>query len=148
MRAIDWDALLGAPPATRHSYGVEPRLIFDRGAERRVGTSPGYKLFGRLMFHADMPDSAARRSWTLHAGLAERVHIGASRYVQNWVIEPLSADCPPTRGMPEMSFPSEGDLVDRFFDSDRGREEILQDTAHFVAAGPRFYAIENVVRLG
>lgn len=147
LRRVDWGELLDDAPATVHSYAVEQRIIFDRGAARQMGTSPGLKLFGRLMFHADMPDSAARRSWALHAGLAERVHVGASRYVQNWVVETLTPDSPPTRGMPEMSFPSERDLVERFFDSDRGRDEILQDTAHFVASGPRFYAVEDVIRL-
>ena len=148
LRQLEWNDMLGSAPDMVHSYAVEARLVFDRGAPRQVGTSAGFKLFGRLMFHADMPDSAARRSWALHAGLAERVHVGASRYVQNWVVEMLTPGCPETRGMPEMSFPSEADLIDRFFDSDRGRDEILQDTAHFVAWGPRFYAIEQVVRLG
>ena len=147
VRDVDWQALIGGAIATVHSYAVEAHTKFDRGARRKPGISPGRKLFGRLMFHADMPDSAARRSWTLHAPLAEKVHVGASRYVQNWVLEALSPNSPPTRGMPEMSFPSDDDLIRRFFDSDRGREEILQDTAHFVASGPRFYTIEHVVRI-
>lgn len=51
----------------------------------------------------------------------------------------LTPDSPPARGLPELRFPDEAALVDRFFDSDRGRDEILQDTAHFVASGPRLY---------
>jgi hypothetical protein len=146
VEAIDWATLIGETPVAAHGYVVEERSIFDRGVDRRVGRSPGTKLFGLLMFHADMPDSAARRSWALHATLAERVHVGASRYVQNWITRRLSPDAPDARGMPEMSFPTHSDLIDRFFDSSRGRDEILHDTAHFVARGPRLYCAEHVVR--
>lgn len=146
VETIDWATLLGEAPVAAHGYAVEERSIFDRGAPRGIGLSPGTKLFGLLMFHADMPDSAVQRSWALHAELAERVHVGASRYVQNWITRRLSPDAPDARGMPEMSFPTHSDLIDRFFDSSRGRDEILQDTAHFVAHGPRFYCVEHIVR--
>jgi len=122
---------------TLHAYRVEADTMFAR---KPIGDdAEAITLLGRLMFHADLPDSAARRSWRLHAPLAERVHVGASHYVQNWVTETLSSDAPPTRGLPEMRFPNEQALVERFFDSDRGRDEILQDTSHFVASGPRLY---------
>lgn len=120
-----------------HAYAVESRTVFERHAASDPATA--ITLLGRLMFHADLPDSAARRSWRLHAPLAERVHVGADRYVQNWVVAALTPESPPTRGLPEMRFPDEASLVERFFDSDRGRDEILQDTAHFVASGPRLY---------
>lgn len=120
-----------------HAYAVESRTIFTR--ESHADPATAITLLGRLMFHADLPDSAAQRSWRLHAPLAERVHIGADLYVQHWVVKALTPDSPPARGLPEMRFPEKMALVDHFFDSDRGRDEILQDTAHFVASGPRLY---------
>jgi hypothetical protein len=147
VEAVDWTAMLGGAVAVAHGYAVEETPVFDRGAARGLGRTPGTKLFGLLLFHPDLLDSAARRSWAIHAGLAGRVHVGASRYAQNWIIRPLSPDGPQARGMPEMQFPTTEDLIERFFDSDRGRDEILQDTAHFVARGPRFYCTEHVLRL-
>ena len=143
--AAIWDDIAQAPDFAPlltagvlvHAWSVQPTVGYSRGPygdDREALT-----LLGRLMFHADLPDSAAQRSWALHAALAERVHIGACHYVQNWVLEALVPDCPPTRGLPELRFPNEAAAVDRFFDSDRGRMEILQDTAHFVASGPRLY---------
>jgi hypothetical protein len=126
-----------AKTAAIHAYAVESRTIFDRGSDHDPATA--ITLMGRLMFHADLPDSAARRCWSLHAPLAERVHIGADRYIQTWVVGTLTAESPAARGIPELRFPDAGALVERFFDSDRGRDEILQDTAHFVASGPRLY---------
>jgi len=120
-----------------HAWSVEPTVGYSRAPYGN--DNEALTLVGRLMFHGDLPDSAARRSWALHAGLAERVHIGACHYVQNWVLEALVPDCPPTRGLPELRFPDEAAAVERFFDSERGRMEILQDTAHFVACGPRLY---------
>jgi hypothetical protein len=147
VEAVDWTGMLDDAVAAAHGYAVEETQIFDRGAARGLGRTPGTKLFGLLLFHPDLPDSAARRSWALHAGLAERVHVGAARYAQNWIVRPLSSDAPPAHGMPEMHFPTPTDLIERFFDSDRGRDEILQDTAHFVARGPRLYCAEHVLRM-
>lgn len=139
------DAMAGKTSAM-HDYRVTHKQIYDRKPFRRGRPSEGIKLMGRLMFHADLPDSAAMRSWGLHAPLAARVHIGSAIYVQNWVEAPLSADCPPARGIPVMHFPTDADFFDRFVDSPRGMEEILQDTSHFVASGPRFYTTEHVIR--
>src|SRR5262249_34139918 len=107
--------------------------------------STGINLIGQLMFHADLSDSAALRSWAQHAKLAVKVHVGAARYVQNWVESSHGDGCPAARGLPELHFPSRRDLTERFFDSPGGRDEILQDPAHFVQGGPRFYAREHVL---
>ncbi len=131
---------------TFHAYAVSPTRIYDRKPFHRGTPSAGIKLIGRLMFHADMPDTAARRSWGLHAPLAARVHVGSAIYIQNWVLSALGDDCPPTRGMPIMHFPSDKDFFEGFVDSPRGMEEIIQDTSHFVAGGPRFYTTEHILR--
>lgn len=120
-----------------HAWQVEPTPQFHREPHGR--DDEAITLLGRLMFHADLPDSAARRSWSHHAALAERVHVGASHYIQNWVVGPLSPECPPTRGLPELRFPGRRALIEGFFDSDRGRDEIVHDTSHFVSAGPRLF---------
>ncbi len=138
-------ALAGQTDAL-HAYAVTDTLIYDRKPFPRGRPSSGIKLIGRLMFHADMPDSAVRRSWGLHAGLAARVHVGSAIYVQNWVDAALGADCPPARGMPIMHFPSDRDFFEGFVDSPRGMDEIIQDTSHFVAGGPRFYTTEHIIR--
>ncbi len=129
-----------------HAYAVTATQIYDRQPFPRGQPSDGIKLIGRLMFHADMSDSAARRSWGLHAGLAARVHVGSALYVQNWVDQALGEECPPARGMPIMHFPTERAFFEQFVDSPRGMEEIIQDTSHFVAGGPRFYTTEYIVR--
>lgn len=139
------DALAGQAGAL-HAYAVTATRIYDRRSFPRGRPSDGIKLIGRLMFHADMPDSAVRRSWGLHAVLAARVHVGSAIYVQNWVEAALDADCPPCRGMPIMHFPSDRDFFEGFVDSPRGMEEIIQDTSHFVAGGPRFYTTEHIIR--
>lgn len=129
-----------------HAFAVTETLIYHRRDFPQGQPSTGVKLIGRLMFHADMPDSAVGRSWALHAGLAGRVHTGSARYVQNWVDGALTDPCPPTRGMPIMHFPTEREFLEQFVDSPRGMQEILQDTAHFVAGGPRFYTTEYIIR--
>lgn len=139
------EATIGKTSAI-HAYSVTHTQIYDRKPFPRGRPSDGIKLMGRLMFHADLPDSAAMRSWGLHAPLAARVHVGSAIYVQNWVQTALSADCPPTRGIPIMHFPTDSAFFEGFVDSPRGMDEILQDTSHFVASGPRFYTTEHIIR--
>lgn len=129
-----------------HAYAVTATEIYHRRDFHRGLPSEGIKLIGRLMFHADMPDTAVRRSWALHAGLAERVHVGSARYVQNWVDRVLLDTSPPARGIPIMHFPGEREFFEAFVDSPRGMQEIIQDTSHFVAGGPRCYTTEYVIR--
>jgi hypothetical protein len=131
--------------ALLHAYRVTEAVIWDRQEVTPGTQTPGISFMGRLQFHDDMPDSAARRSWTLHTALARKVHVAATRYIQNWIEEPFGADTPPARGIPELHFATEQDLLERFFDSPRGREEVLQDTAHFIQDGPRLYTREFIV---
>ena len=135
-----WHRLLGELACEIHPYHVDEQHVMDR---RRPVETQRRTLISLLMFHADLPDSAARRSWKLHAALVDKVHIGATRYVQNWVIAALDTSCPPARGIPQLHFPTHEDLAQRFFDSPRGRDEILQDTSHFVQSGPRLYTVEH-----
>jgi len=129
-----------------HAYAVTETLIYHRGGFLQGQPSTGVKLIGRLMFHAAMSDSAVRGSWALHAGLAGRVHTGSARYVQNWVDGALTDPSPPTRGTPIVHFPTEREFREQFVDSPRGMQAILQNTAHCVAGGPRFYTTEYIIR--
>lgn len=144
--AGDLRQAVGAQASAFHAYAVTATEIYHRRDFPRGQPSAGIKLIGRLMFHADMPDSAVRRSWSLHAGLAARVHVGSARYVQNWVDRVLLDGSPPARGMPIMHFPSEQEFFEGFVDSPRGMQEIIQDTSHFVAGGPRSYTTEYIIR--
>ncbi len=132
--------------ALLHAYRATETVIWDRQETAPGQQTPGTSFMGRLQFHDDMPDSAARRSWTLHATLARRVHAAATRYAQNWIDGMLTPDAPVARGVPDLHFASARDLQERFFDSPAGRDAVLQDTAHFIQDGPRLYTREFIVR--
>jgi hypothetical protein len=81
-----------------------------------------------------------------HANLAVKVHTGASRYVQHWVEERVSRSSPHTRGIVEFYFPSERDLVERYYASPAGKEAVMHDTGHFIEHRlPRAYAREAAI---
>lgn len=144
----DWLARLPdvvASAGRRDVYIVDPIVELDRQAVRSPGLSPGIKYLGLLEFHPDLPDSAARRSWQVHAPLAVDVHIGMDKYVRNWVVSSPTPGAKPARGIAELHFPSEEAIVSRFFDSERGMREIMQDTAHFVASGARSFVSEHIL---
>lgn len=122
------------------SYEVEENVEFDR--EPPVGTDrdrPPFKLVSRMRFFDDLPDSAAERSWKVHAGLACRVHVGATKYVRNWVQRPLNGDTSGTRGIVELQFPHAQAFVDGFADCERGLQEILHDGEFFVDNSDRLF---------
>jgi len=134
----EWTEVLNA-------YSLDDTVILDREPPR-AGSLPGFKLLRELLLYADMSDAAARRCWAHHAKLALKVHVGMTRYVQHWVAGALSPGAPPTRGISELYFPTREELVERYYESPRGRDEIVHDTGHFIERRlPRVYSHEHVL---
>lgn len=129
--------------ATTEIYQVEEIVQLDRQVVVLGQRSPGIKYIGRLNFHPDLPATAARRSWDIHVPLALRVHVGMDKYVRNWIVDASRGR--PAGGIAELNFPSIDDMLTRYFDCDRGREEIMHDISHFIANGTRFFASEFVL---
>jgi hypothetical protein len=129
---------------TTEIYQVEEIVQLDRQAVVLGERSPGMKYIGRLSFHPDLPASAARRSWDIHVPLALRVHVGMDKYVRNWIVDASRGR--PAGGIAELNFPTLDDMVTRYFDSDRGKEEVMHDISHFIAHGTRFFTSEFVLR--
>ncbi|MBZ6078720.1 hypothetical protein [Microvirga puerhi] len=130
--------------AVKHVYRVEEVIQLDNQQIVLGERSPGIKYIGRLVSHPDMPDSAARRSWDTHVPLALKVHTGMAKYVRNWILG--AADAPPACGIAELHFPTLENMIERYFDSERGKFEILHDIKHFIADGTRFHVSEYVLR--
>ncbi|MBN8939594.1 MAG: hypothetical protein J0H01_08895 [Rhizobiales bacterium] len=130
--------------AAAEIYQVEEIVQLDRQVVVLGERSPGIKYIGRLSFHPDLPASAARRSWDIHVPLALRVHVGMDKYVRNWIVDASRGR--PAGGIAELNFPTFDDMLTRYFDSDRGKEEIMHDISHFIASGTRFFAGEFVLR--
>jgi len=129
-----------------HAYRVSDTVVLDKEPSR-PDSLPGFKLLRELLFYEDMSDAAARRCWAHHARLALKVHVGMTRYVQHWVEERMSPDSPATRGISELYFPTREDLVQRYYESPRGRDEVVHDTGHFIERRlPRVYAREHVLK--
>ncbi|MBJ6134953.1 hypothetical protein JAU75_19100 [Ochrobactrum sp. Q0168] len=130
--------------ATTEIYQVEEMVQLDRQTAIKGQRSPGMKYIGRLNFHPDLPESAARRSWDIHVPLALRVHVGMDKYVRNWIVDDSRGR--PADGIAELNFPTFEDMLKRYFDSERGREEILHDISHFIAHGTRYFVSEFILR--
>lgn len=130
--------------ATTEIYQVEEMVELDRQVVVLGERSPGIKYIGRLNFHSDLPASAARRSWDIHVPLALRVHVGMDKYVRNWIVDTSRGR--PAGGIAELNFPTLDNMLTGYFDSDRGKEEIMHDISHFIASGTRFFVSEFVLR--
>ncbi len=99
-----------------------------------------------LFFFDDLPDTAVQRIWAHHSKLATKVHIGMARYARHWVDEILTHGSPKVRGFSDLHFPSENAMRDQYFESPRGRDEILHDIGHFIRGGTqRFYGQEFIL---
>lgn len=125
-------------------YVVEERVILDHmGATS--GRTPGFKYIGRHLFHEDLPLSAARRSWALHGELATRMFTKLRKYVQNIVVDCLTAGSPQATGIPQLYFES---LADFSAMPAGGQEQIVHDLKYLVKAGQRLHTTEYVVASG
>ncbi|MDM0116086.1 hypothetical protein QTI66_28350 [Variovorax sp. J22R133] len=130
-----------------HVYRMSETVVLERPEQLQGNPSPGYKLMRGLFFYSDMPDSAVKRSWARHQDLAVKVHIGLARYVRHWVDEVLTEGAPGIRGMSDLHFPSADAMINRYFDSPRGRDEILHDIGHFIEGGTsRLFGTEYIYK--
>lgn len=128
-----------------HAYAVSVTTVVHRKSFALGRPTPGFKLLRGLFLYDDLSDAAAQRMWAHHSELAQRVHVGLTRYARHWVDERLTADAPRVRGFSDLHLPDEDSLRHRYFDSARGREEILHDIGHFISGGlERVFAKEYV----
>lgn len=121
--------------ALAHGYAVECTTVLHRPGFEPARPTAGYKLIRGLYLYDDLPDPAAKRMWAHHSGLATKVHVGLSRYARHWVGARLTPDAPAVRGFSDLHFSDEFAMRERYFDSDRGREEIIHDLGHFIVGG-------------
>ncbi len=123
-------------------YLVQPTPVIERMTKDVL---PAIKYLALNIFHDDLPDSAAQRSWAQHAKLAGIVHTGAGRYARNWVVARSPQDLP-VRGIVEIDFASLADLTERYFGIPGGMERIIQDVGHFLQKGFRLYTPPERIR--
>jgi EthD domain len=121
---------------SRHAaYRVTELVEKDIGLERQWPTM-GPKLVVPWIGRAELTSAELRRHWDEHVPLANRIHVGVTRYVRNWVETPVRGDAtviPPYQGIAMQSFPSERDLRERSFDTPASVQVILDDVAEFIA---------------
>jgi hypothetical protein len=130
-----------------HAYRVTESEVLHKPALIRSAPTPGIKLMRGLFIFEDLPDTAARRMWAHHSSLAEKVHVGLARYARHWVDGVLTEGSPMIRGLSDLHFPDEQTMRDLYFDSPRGRDEIMHDLGHFIAGGTqRFCGQEYVLK--
>jgi hypothetical protein len=138
---------LQARSSVHHVYRVTESEVFHQPDLPRGAPTPGIKLMRGLFLFEDLPDAAAQRIWEHHSALATKVHVGLARYSRHWVDGVLTKDSPKIRGLSDLHFPDEASMRDRYFDSPRGRDEIMHDIGHFIAGGTqRFYGKEYVLK--
>lgn len=138
---------LQAQSSVYHVYRVTESEVLHKPELLRGAPTPGIKLMRGLFLFEDLPDAAAQRIWEHHSALATKVHVGLARYARHWVEGALTKDSPKIRGLSDLHFPDEASMRDRYFDSPRGRDEIMHDIGHFIAGGTqRFYGKEYVLK--
>lgn len=133
----------------QHVYRLTDTEVLHKPDLLQGVPTPGIKLLRGLYLFDDLPDAAAKRMWAHHSGLAVKVHVGLARYARHWVDAVLTPGSPPIRGVSDLHFPDEASMRERYFDSPRGRDEILHDLGHFIQAGTRrFHGREYILKQG
>jgi len=134
--------------AKMHIYQISDTEVLNRQElDSSTALVPGIKIMRGLFLYEDLPDTAAQRMWAHHSNLAAKVHIGLSRYARHWVDNIITEHSPQIRGLSDLHFPDLDSIQNRYFDSERGREEISHDIGHFIQDGTvRFFAQEYILK--
>jgi uncharacterized protein (TIGR02118 family) len=135
---------------TLHAYVVEERVQWDYQRDWPDGeASPGIKQLSFVRRVPALTREQFAAHWNdIHAPLARVHHPGIWRYVQNVVVEPLTAGAPELDGVAELHFRTHDDLQHRMYDSEDGKALIRADVRTFldVPAGWRMLATERILR--
>jgi hypothetical protein len=116
-------------------YAVTELVGKDLGPDRGWPTL-GIKTVVPWIGRSDVSVDERRRHWDEHMPLANRVHVGVTRYVRNWVEAPASravSAAPDYQGIATQHFLTQQDLETRMFDSPASVQVIADDVADFVA---------------
>ena len=116
------------------AYSVAERVCIDYERDWPDGTpSPGPRRISFVQRGGNVSRDEMGRHWRRDPLPARRVHHPALwRYVQNVVVEPLTAGAPEVDGIAELHFRTLDDLRDRFYDSDEGKRVIGTDVEQFL----------------
>jgi uncharacterized protein (TIGR02118 family) len=95
--------------------------------------APGVKLVSFMRRAEGLNHEQFVRHWTeSHTPLALEHHVGLWNYTQNIVRRAYTPGGRDIDGIAELHFASRDDFDTRFFDSDAGREVIMEDVARFM----------------
>jgi len=131
LRAAALESLV----AVQAIYRVTELVEKDEGPDAGWPVS-GVRLIVPWVGRSDVSTSERRRHWNEHVPLANRVHVGVTRYVRNWIEGPVgddAASAPPYQGIASQHYASERDMIERSFDSPASVQVITDDVADFIA---------------
>jgi len=109
------------------------------------GVTPGLSQLSFIEAIADLPRSEVERHWSEHIPLADAIHIGMNRYVQDRFSPAESANAR-WFGMAHLHFPDERALTEGLFRRPEDIALITTDVAEFVAEHATMTVIEHVVK--
>jgi len=117
-----------------HGWLVDEVVQWDYERDWRDGeSSPGIKMF---YFGQRKPglsrDEFVRRYRDGHAPLARIHHPGIWRYVQNFVVRPLTPGAPELDSVAELHFRSERDFAERMYRDAASVQVVADDVATFL----------------
>jgi EthD domain len=118
--------------ATCHSYLVTEVVEKDQQTFAHGERAPGVNLVSAITWGVGKSHEQGRQGWRNHGPLACRIHIGMTRYVQNYVEHALTPAAPPYNGVATLYFPTLQDLEQRLYDRPESAELIGADVRSFV----------------
>jgi len=123
---------LSSRSAACHCYLVSEVVEKDQQSFALVQRAPGVNLVSAITWATGKNDVTGRQGWRKHGPLACRVHIGMTRYVQNYVEQVITPGSPAYNGVAVLYFPALQDLEQRLYDTPQNAEIIAADVKSFV----------------
>jgi EthD domain-containing protein len=123
---------LGSRSAGCQTYLVSEVVQKDQQTFALGQRAPGVNLVSAITWAAGKTDETGRQGWRKHGPLACRVHIGMTRYVQNYIEQAVTAGAPGYTGVALLYFPTLHDLEQRLYDTPQNAEIIAADVKSFV----------------
>ena len=125
---------LGSPKGMAVTIlGLAPQPVFDRIRSEPGVPTPGLKKTTLWRARAELDPATWQARYRAHAEHVPSVHASAWRYCQNLIEEiPDGSDGPLYHAVSELWWPTEEDLLERFYASEEARRWVAEDTQGFI----------------
>lgn len=129
------------------AYRISEQRRFDRHPQAPLGAATrGLKFYAFMRWNDGLTAEDARRMWTEHLNIVNRIHSRMSKYIQNWVDATIVPGALACDGIAQLYYEQQSDFEQHHYGTLENRDAVRADTTRFNKGSIPLFGTEYVLR--